>query len=249
MVVIEFSTNFVAVPQIGEWRVSGGPCDRVLVQRVNETRGWSPNGQPMGVHINPDDSMLRRLTDGPQTVGCTLALTVYDRPRPVPTAAGGGYPPMSIRPQVVMEVPWVLLPAGESSVTLVTPPDAAVEVARAFQVLPRGLGPEEIAFDLMINNPAVHVAGSVVLRIDDREWPMGTVLVSKGIAVTRRFTRTLWPGDESALARSAHVDVVIRPDPRPAALTVDVWAIWGRDIVIPIKPAPPAKAEEAALPR
>ena len=235
------TARFAIVPDIVEWKLGEHLCDPVLVQRVTGTLGWSPARERIGVHIIPDDDLLARLLDGPLPVRCTIELMTIDRDRAgaSPNAVRGATASVPARLDVTGT--FALTPASGPPVALVTPADAASGMRQSVSVTGMTVTPEDVGLHLSVLNPPLHVACRVVLRAADREWDMGMVVVGQGQTTVRSFSRAVLPDDAQALRRAREVQLVLRPDARLAATTVNMWSIWGADIVVPVAvPLPPA---------
>ena len=230
------TARFAVVPVTVEWKLGEQPCDPVLVQRVTGTLGWSPARERIGVHIMPDDDLLARLPDGPLPVRCSIELVPIDRERAGASRNAVRGAPAPVSERVDVTGTFVLTPSSEPTVTLVTPADAAA-MRQCVGVSAFAVGPDT-GVDLTVRNPPLHLACRVILCAGDRKFDLGAVLVAPGQTSTFSFSRMRSPDEAETLRRAHDTHVVLRPDPRLAATTVDVWSIWGADIVIPIPAAP-----------
>ena len=73
----------------------------------------------------------------------------------------------------------------------------------------------------------MNFAFDVFLKVEDREWPMGQVALPAGSG-SHGFAF----GGQIEGLESKSVDVVLRTSPAAAERTVDLYEIWGGDVVI-----------------
>jgi hypothetical protein len=151
-----------------------------------------------------------------------------------------------------------ILPPDQSSVTAVPPAtDAAERDFRAAlhwrlhgtdDTAPRAATSMAVLLDdshtlgyLFISAPPIAASFRIVLRQDEREWPLARLLVPPDDATTVPLSLPTNP-----LAPQPHAgpaELVCLPDPSPAAATLDIQQIYGAEVhqpitLLPRQPAP-----------
>jgi len=227
-----FETRYSLHLELNGQAVAAHPADRPTQERVFTSS--------TGVHwlIKPTEPVLLALPDGPQTAKLTVQADIFD-------AAGGPIPqtggtPLA-RKQVAMTASWLLQETGKPTVRINNDPALRKRIEQGLHLGSwtggGGHGNRHLVGGVTWKSwdpPPVALVFDLFLRAHGTEWKLNpTALCIKGMGGTILGTYGP-PLDE------AKVDFILRPNPAEAAKTLDVFEIWGQEMVfrnVAIKPS------------
>lgn len=165
------------------------------------------------------------LTPGPHTAH--VSTTFYSGPPDDPLEAH----------RQSFDLPFTLHPADHPTVHILDEPDLREQVARAIRV---DVGVTDYIsadpmFQIRAPNSPCALSYDVIIRSGTKELGRNSFTIDKGSPSPSRVSPTF-------LDRlPTHVDIILRPNPDPAAETVDITEICAGDIVLPNIPTTPTR--------
>jgi hypothetical protein len=199
-----------ALPDVLLGRDPGGIAAPARLSSGNSAGTWAES------LIRPDADVLAKLPDGPHVAQAVFNVTITD-------ASSKGRP---FQQDVNLSAPFTLLPDAQPSVTVTRDPTITARFQKAIRIENVWMagGAAYVSYgvgDLPFGQPF-----SVRLRAGDREWQLGSALVSGG------GTHLLAGGPVGGFDPT-HVDVIFHPDVDTAMRTTFISSIWKGDVVIP----------------
>jgi hypothetical protein len=193
-----------------------------------------------------------QLTDGRQTLTLPLDLAVY----PAPPLGSPYYPPTDppiVRKQLSPEAAWELLPADTPSFRKVAGPSLRDTIGASVAA---GIWHERdgdaVGVSVAVRNSPVPLSFDVWIRAGSGEWKVGSGYVRQGggtleLGGDPRFPRSGRSGLTITGFADDKVDVILRPNDREVARSLDGTEVWDEEVVVPDVPVwrPPSLGRPA----
>jgi hypothetical protein len=221
----------------------GGTIIPVQVRHGPFTDTVFPSTATLHWQIDADNPALANLPEGPHTAKLVVQADLFVRVAGSRIPLSGGTPLVSKR--VELAAPWTLLAADEPTVRINHDPSLRSVIEKNLRIRElgtRGSSPHqppylrmEILWDSW-TTPPLPLVYDVFLRSGTQEWKLGDRTICFD---SNNF---VWGVDGPCPDFNAKtVDVILRPNIAEASKTLNVFEIWGGQVVIrnvAVKPSP-----------
>lgn len=211
------------------WASAKSDKMRIVIAGIhrNSTMGFggalsAHDGGWTGGSIGLDPEEWDQLSDGPQMIEVICTLELFE------DSTKQNAPPLTQRAETLTDTV-TIVDAQTPTASMQTDPvlRSAVEQALRVQFLEYGMQSnlQYMDAEFEIDKPPIGIAFDIILQADGQEWSIGSISQPKDGKTTYHTGREVEDFDVDK------VDVILRPSLEAATRTVDVFEIWGEDVV------------------